>query len=118
MKDNSATIPMGKITAAAEGSGWCVYMILSSDDRIYTGITNNIVKRWRAHSGGPQGAKFFRGRRPKKLVYLETQESRSSASKREAAVKKLTRLDKLQLIQAQTIDWHQHLALPIQDDEV
>ncbi|WP_240946431.1 GIY-YIG nuclease family protein [Pseudomaricurvus alkylphenolicus] len=91
--------------------GWCVYIILSSDNRLYTGITNNMVKRWHAHHG-KQGAKFFRGRLPSRLLYLEPQEDRAEASRREAEIKKLTRPQKLRLIEPQAdIDWHRKLNL-------
>ena len=77
---------------------WCVYIIESSDGRYYTGITTDMAKRWHAHTHTKQGAKFFRGRPPKQLLYVETDHNRSSASKREAAIKKLNRRSKQQLI--------------------
>ena len=44
---------------------WFIYMILTSDDRLYTGITTDIIRRWKQHSGaGSGGARFFRGRKP------------------------------------------------------
>ncbi|MYM62072.1 GIY-YIG nuclease family protein [Pseudomaricurvus sp. HS19] len=96
--------------SAADGS-WCVYIILSSDERLYTGITNNLPKRWQAHSNG-SGARFFRGRRPQTLLYRELQESRSSASKREYEIKQLKRDAKLALIATQQhLDWHSLLGL-------
>jgi putative endonuclease len=48
-----------------------------------------------------KGAKYFRGRRPQQLVYLESGHNRSSASKREAMIKKLSRKDKLQLLESE-----------------
>ena len=86
---------------------WAVYIILSSDQRFYTGITNNIEKRWQAHSHKKTGAKFFRGRSPKQLVYVETEHDRSSASKQEYQLKRLTRLQKLNLVETQKdTNWH------------
>jgi len=85
---------------------WQVYIIESSDSKLYTGITNNLEQRWESHLNG-KGAKFFRGRQPKNLRYLEFHDSRSSASKREAAIKKLSRQEKLALIadgQAPAVD--------------
>ncbi|TRW95016.1 GIY-YIG nuclease family protein [Candidatus Methylobacter oryzae] len=76
---------------------WQVYIILCSDDSLYTGITNDVVRRFNQHADR-QGAKYFRGRRPKQLVYVETGHDRSSAGKREVAIKKLPRLEKLQLL--------------------
>ena len=77
---------------------WLVYMILASDRSLYTGITTDIKRRWRQHSGHIKGgARFFRGRKPLKLVYIETSSNRSSASRREAEIKKLSRQQKLAL---------------------
>ena len=70
-----------------------VYIVLCSDDSLYTGITINMQRRLRQHAEG-SGAKYFRGRQPLKVVYLETDHNRSSASKREAQVKALTRSEK------------------------
>lgn len=81
-------------------SGWLVYIILASDDTLYTGITTDIVRRWRQHCGGAGGARFFRGRKPRQLVYLESGHDRASASRREAAIKKLTRRQKQALLSA------------------
>jgi putative endonuclease len=77
--------------------GWQVYIILCTDNSLYTGITNNIERRLTQH-GGQQGAKYFRGRSPRRVVYLESGHTRSTASRREAAIKQLTRADKLQLL--------------------
>ena len=76
---------------------WQVYIIVCADNSLYTGITTDIERRFREHAG-VQGAKYFRGRTPDKVVYLEGGHSRSTASKREAAIKKLLRADKLRLI--------------------
>ena len=76
---------------------WQVYIIVCTDNSLYTGITTDIKRRFREHAG-VQGAKYFRGRTPDKVVYLEGGHSRSTASKREAAIKKLLRADKLRLI--------------------
>jgi len=76
---------------------WQVYIILCTDESLYTGITNDVVRRFNQHAD-KQGAKYFRGRQPKQLVYVETGHDRSSASKREMDIKKLPRLDKLQLL--------------------
>jgi putative endonuclease len=76
---------------------WQVYIILCTDDSLYTGITNDVDRRFNQHAD-KRGAKYFRGRQPKQLVYVETGHDRSSASKRESAIKKLPRLQKLQLL--------------------
>lgn len=78
---------------------WFVYIIEASDNSLYTGITTDLERRFHQHASG-QGAKYFKGRRPVKFVYSENSDTRSSASIREAEIKKLTRLQKQQLINA------------------
>lgn len=72
---------------------WHVYIILCSDDTLYTGITTDIERRLRQHAQG-SGAKYFRGRQPKELLYLEGGHDRSSASRRELAIKALKASEK------------------------
>ena len=76
---------------------WQVYIIRCSDGTLYTGITVDIERRLAQH-GSSTGAKYFRGRRPEAVVYLEGGHDRSSASRREARIKQLSRMDKLRLI--------------------
>lgn len=76
---------------------WVVYIIHCTDESLYTGITKDIEKRYAQHSV-QKGAKYFRGRKPKKLVYQENGHDRSSATKREIEIKKLSRADKFGLI--------------------
>ena len=76
---------------------WQVYMILCSDDSLYTGITTDIQRRFDQHASG-RGAKYFRGRRPLEVVYREAGHIRSSASKREREIKALERAEKLALV--------------------
>ena len=75
-------------------------MILCSDNSLYTGISNDVERRMLQHAN-QRGAKYFRGRQPEQLVYLETGHDRSTASQREAAIKKLRRIDKERLIQSE-----------------
>ena len=63
----------------------------------YTGYTNNIINRFLKHCSGT-GAKYTRGRGLLNLVYVEEWPNKSSALKREVAIKKLTRKNKLKLI--------------------
>ena len=77
---------------------WVVYILECSDKTLYTGITNNIEKRVEQHNNGQEGAKYTRARRPVKCVYKEPQLNRSAATKREIAIKKLSRSEKLKLI--------------------
>lgn len=91
---------------------WSVYIILTSDNLLYTGITNDVARRWHAHCHTKQGAKFFRGRKPKTLLYIEASFDRSTASKREIQIKKLSRQQKIALIETQSsTDWHLSLEL-------
>jgi len=75
---------------------WVVYILKCADDTLYTGITNDLEARMAAHKNG-KGAKYTRGRGPFKLAYSEINLDRSSASKREAAIKSLSRAEKLAL---------------------
>jgi len=77
---------------------WFVYMVRCSDGTLYTGITNDLEKRIRAHNSGKDGARYTRSRRPVKLVYSEEVESKSAASRLEYKIKKLPRLKKVQLV--------------------
>ncbi|MEN8135555.1 MAG: GIY-YIG nuclease family protein [Thermodesulfobacteriota bacterium] len=74
-------------------------MVVCNDQSIYTGIARDLQKRLFEHNNGANGAKYTRSRRPVKIVYQEQQPSRSTATKRELQLKKMTRAKKLQLIQ-------------------
>lgn len=74
-----------------------VYILRCGDDTLYTGSTDNIERRLAAHQSG-KGAKYTRSRGPLTLVYQEELPDKSAALKREAAIKKLTRPQKLQLL--------------------
>jgi putative endonuclease len=76
---------------------WSVYIIRCSDNSLYTGITTNLPRRFHQHATR-QGAKYFRGRQPEALVYIESGHNRTTASRREVEIKKLRRTEKLQLI--------------------
>jgi len=73
------------------------YILECVDGSYYTGWTNDIEKRIHDHNEN-KGAKYTRGRTPVTLVYYETFETKSEALKREAAIKKLSRLEKKDLI--------------------
>lgn len=80
---------------------WSVYLLRCADNTLYCGITTNLKKRLKQHNGElVGGAKYTKVRQPCELVYSERSENRSSASKRECEIKKLTREQKLKLIQA------------------
>lgn len=74
-----------------------VYIIKCRDNSLYTGWTNDLEKRFKAHSEG-RGAKYTRGRGPLELVYFETFEDKRDAMKRECEIKRFTREEKLNLI--------------------
>jgi len=75
-----------------------VYIVECSDKSLYTGSTGNIGKRIREHNSSKAGAKYTRGRRPVKLVYVELCSTPSIALKRETEIKKLSRAQKLLLV--------------------
>ena len=83
-----------------ETLNWLVYILLCSDNSLYTGITTDIARRFRQHAAG-HGAKYFRSRQPVEVVYREAEHSRSSASRREAQIKALTRTEKDRLLAQQ-----------------
>lgn len=74
-----------------------VYILECADKTLYTGCTNNIIKRVKEHNAGSQGAKYTRARRPVKLVYTENFKSLARGRKREAEIKRLTKKQKLLL---------------------
>ena len=77
---------------------WIVYIIRCSDDSLYTGITTGLERRFEEHRSHPRGARYFNGRNPVEVVYREDGHTRSSASRREWVIKKLSRQEKLLLI--------------------
>ena len=75
-----------------------VYIVECSDKTLYTGIARDLECRIEEHNTSEKGAKYTRSRRPVKLVYSETHPDRSSASKREYAIKKINRRAKQELL--------------------
>lgn len=76
---------------------WWVYILRCRDDTLYTGISDDVERRAAMHNAG-KGAKYTRGRSPVAVVYREECADHAAALRREAAVKRLTRADKLALI--------------------
>ena len=76
-----------------------VYILKCSDDSLYCGYTTDPAKRLSVHNSG-KGAKYTRSRRPCELIYSESYDDKSTALKREAAIKRLSREEKLKLIKA------------------
>ncbi|MBA8760839.1 GIY-YIG nuclease family protein [Staphylococcus coagulans] len=75
-----------------------IYIVQCKDTSLYTGYTNNLAARIAKHNEG-KGAKYTKSRRPVQLRYYETFETKSAALKRECAIKKMTRQQKIQLIE-------------------
>ncbi len=74
-----------------------VYMLVCSDQTIYTGITNNVEKRLKSHNSGSDGAKYTRSRQPVTLVAVWKCQNRSEAAKLEFQYKAMSRAEKIEL---------------------
>ena len=74
-----------------------VYILVCEDDSLYCGYTNDLAARLDAHNSG-KGAKYTKSRLPVQMVYHESFETKSEALKREAAIKKMARHEKMHLI--------------------
>lgn len=75
-----------------------MYIAKCSDGTLYTGVSNDLDARIKKHNSG-MGAKYTRSRRPVELIWSEPANNRSSAQKREHEIKKLTRDEKLKLVE-------------------
>ena len=75
------------------------YMVKCADGTLYTGWTNCVEKRLKAHNEGKAGAKYTRAKRPVELVYYEGYATKEEAMRREYAIKQLTRKEKLKLME-------------------
>jgi putative endonuclease len=76
---------------------WIVYILELSNGKYYTGITNDLEERLKQHSAG-KGSKIVKSFLPFKLIYTEKTINRSTASKREIEIKKLSRKEKERLV--------------------
>lgn len=79
---------------------WLVYMILCSDDSLYTGITTDLQRRFTQHKN-KKGAKYFYGREPLEIVFTEEGHDRISASQREYEIKNYSRAEKMVLLKSE-----------------
>ncbi|MCC7546324.1 MAG: GIY-YIG nuclease family protein [Burkholderiales bacterium] len=78
---------------------WWVYIVRCSDGSLYTGIARDVERRLDEHNGSDRlGARYTRARRPVVLVYREGLSTRSQASRREAIIKRMTRVEKERLV--------------------
>lgn len=75
-----------------------LYILQCADKTLYTGITTNLVRRVEEHNFGTLGAKYTRGRRPVTLVFSRKFRTRSTVSRAESCIKKLSRKEKLDLV--------------------
>lgn len=82
-----------------EPKGWSVYILRCADGTLYTGATNDVRARLERHGRG-RGAAYTRSRLPVKLVFCEPALDRGAALRREAAIKRLSRRQKLLLVAA------------------
>lgn len=73
---------------------WLVYLLKLNNDALYTGITNNLFNRMEKHQSG-KGSKYVKMHKPFSLIWAEEHKNRSEASKREYAIKKLNRKQKI-----------------------
>jgi len=78
---------------------WCVYIIRCKDDKLYTGITSDLTRRLAEHNSGC-GGRFTRFRKPVKLVYCQSVESKPVARRREIEIKKMGRGKKIELVRS------------------
>lgn len=84
-----------------QSATWQVYIVRCADGSLYTGITRDVGRRIAEHNGeSGAGASYTRSRRPVALVYCEVADDRAAASRREHAIKSLSRGEKLVLIEA------------------
>lgn len=79
---------------------WFVYILECIDGSLYTGITKNLKRRLIEHNSSNLGAKYTQARRPVKVVYFCEMENRTTASKEEYRIKRLSRKEKIELIKS------------------
>jgi len=79
-------------------NNWFVYMLRCADNSLYTGITTDLDRRLDEHNGKKSLTRYTRVRQPVQLVYKEVSNSRSSASQREAQIKKLSKAQKEEML--------------------
>ncbi|HTX86844.1 MAG TPA: GIY-YIG nuclease family protein [Candidatus Nanoarchaeia archaeon] len=84
-------------------TAWQVYILRCADKTLYTGITVDLARRLREHNSSRLGAKYTRGRRPVKIVYSKKFRNRSTATKAESKIKKISRRGKNKLINSNSV---------------
>jgi putative endonuclease len=89
------------MTELIDEKNWYVYVLRCANGSLYTGVTTDVTRRVKEHNGEGgkgKGAKYTKAHRPVKLVYQEIVTSRSEAQIREAQLRKLSKLEKEQLV--------------------
>ena len=76
---------------------WHVYILLCSDNSLYTGYSNDPDKRFFGHQNG-KGGRYTRSRKPLKIIYTEKFETKPQALKREAEIKSWSRKKKIKML--------------------
>lgn len=85
--------------ARKKSSRWWVYVVRCGDGTLYTGVTTDVARRVAQHNAGT-AAKYTRSRLPVVLAYREAAKDRGAALRREIAIKRLSRAEKLKLVNA------------------
>ena len=97
----AASVARSAAVSSSSSKGWLVYVVETRGGKLYTGITVSLSRRMEQHAGlRTGGAKAFRADPPARLRYAETAANRADATRREMALKRLARADKLALIQS------------------
>lgn len=100
--------PKALPTEADTPGGWYVYMVECADRSLYTGVARDVARRVTEHNEGRAAARYTRARRPVRLAWQEAAADRAAACRREAAIKRLTRAEKLRLIAEASWPFPQH----------
>ncbi len=88
------------MTELIDEKNWYVYVLRCADGSLYTGVTTDVTRRVKEHNGEGgkgKGAKYTKAHRPVVLVHQETAVDRSTAQIREAAIRKLSHVEKTTL---------------------
>lgn len=86
-------------TESSSESEWSVYLLQCADGTLYTGVTTDVKRRLRQHNGELKGgASYTRARRPVTIVWCESCSNRSDAQRREAQIRRLSRREKLAMV--------------------
>lgn len=98
--EQAVTSEQGATSEIEQVSMWYLYLIRCANGHLYTGITTDVARRFNEHqSSSPKAAKYLRGKGPLTLMYQEVVGSHGDALRREIAVKKLSRSQKLAMIE-------------------